>query len=186
MTRRIVTAVILCAVGVAAPLRGQTQTQSTPPPVPRPFPGSTQTPTGAKPTTTPTTLPGGVTDGASIDPLLAGLPLYPDIQLLLTTDLRPTVEGGRVQRLFVFGTNDTYAGIVNFYKNTLRKNGEEVSRVPAITQFDLGSFDANTMAQRPSIIVKDYTWPDAQGYLHVDGRTEKRFRSLVQIIPPAR
>jgi hypothetical protein len=185
MTRWIVTAVFACAVGVAGPLYGQPQTQ-TPPPVPKPFPGATQTTTGAKPTPTATPLAGGATDGGAIDPMLAGIPLYPGVQLLMTTDLRPTTEGGKTQKLFVFGTNDTYAGIVNFYRTALRKNGEEVSRVPAIQQFDLGSFDANTMAQRPSVIVKDYTWPEPQGYLHADGKTEKRYRSLVQIIPPAR
>jgi hypothetical protein len=186
MTRWIVTAALTYAVGVG-PVLGQTQAQTTPPPVPRPFPGTTQAPPpGAKPAPGTATVAGGATDGSTVDPLLAGIPLYPGVELLMTTELRHTSQGARVQRLFVFGTNDGYAGIVNFYKSFLKRNGEEVSRVPAIQQFDLGSFDADTMAQRPSVIVKDYTWPEPQGYLHADGKIEKRFKSLVQIIPPAR
>ena len=185
MTRRIVTAVLTCAVGVGS-VHGQTQAQTAPPPVPKPFPGTTQTSTtGAKPTPAAATLAGGATDGSTVDPMLAGIPLYPGVQLLMTTDLR-LAESARPQKLFVFGTNDGYAGVVNFYKTFLKRNGEEVSRVPAIQQFDLGSFDANTMTQRPSVIVKDYTWPEPLGYLHADGTIEKRFKSIVQIIPPAR
>lgn len=186
MARWIMTAALTCAVGVAGPVLGQAQTQTPPPPVPLPFPGSTQTATGAKPTPAATPLAGGATDGSTVDPLLAGIPLYPGVQLLMTTELRNPGEGARTQRVFVFGTNDAYAGIVNFYRTFLKRNGEEVSRVPAIQQFDLGSFDANTMAQRPSVIVKDYTWPEPQGYLHADGKVEKRFKSVVQIIPAAR
>ena len=155
--------------------------QSAPPPtqtpVPKPFPNSSQ---GPKPTTPTTVVPGSAQDAGATDPLLAGIPLYPGAEFLESLD----IGGG--QRLFVFGTNDPYASIVAFYKSQFRKSGEEVSRQPAIQQFDLGSFNSSTMSQRPSVLVKDYTWPEPAGYVHVEGTTEKRFKTLVQIIPVAR
>jgi hypothetical protein len=85
--------------------------------------------------------------------------------------------------VFVFGTNETYEAVLSFYKTQFKKSGDEVSRQPRIQQFDLGAFQSNTMAQRPSVIVKDYTQPDPAGYLHVSGTTERRFKTLIQIIP---
>ncbi len=39
------------------------------------------------------------------------------------------------------------------------------------------------MAQRPSIVVKDFTWPDPAGYLHVSGTKATRYKTLIQVIP---
>ncbi len=163
--------------------------QTTPPPTqtplprPTPFPGATPPPASspaqpskpADPSARPTVTVSG--DLGSIDPKLAGIAGYPGAELL------DTFDAGKNQRLFMFGTNDTYDAVVTFYKNQLKKSGEEVSRTPRIQQIDLANFDANSMAQRPSVIVKDYTWPDTAGYLHVAGTTEKRFKTLIQIIP---
>jgi hypothetical protein len=76
--------------------------------------------------------------------------------------------------------------VVAFYKTQFKKSGEEITRQPRIQQFELGAFNAGTMSQRPSVIVKDYTVPDPEGYLHVSGTTSKRFKTLIQIIPAAR
>jgi hypothetical protein len=51
-------------------------------------------------------------------------------------------------------------------------------------QFDLGRFQENQMAYPPSVVVKDYAWNGAPGYLAVSGTTEKRFRTVIQIVPP--
>ena len=53
-------------------------------------------------------------------------------------------------------------------------------------QFDLGRFDEDAMAYPPSIVVKDYTWNNSPGYLAVTGSAEKRFKTVIQIVPPAR
>ena len=50
-------------------------------------------------------------------------------------------------------------------------------------QFDLGRFDDDTMAFPPSVVVKDYTWNNSPGYLHVAGTTEKRYQTIIQIVP---
>ena len=43
------------------------------------------------------------------------------------------------------------------------------------------------MAYRPSVVVKDYTCePIRPGYLHVAGTTEKRYQTVIQIVPVAK
>jgi hypothetical protein len=169
---------------------------TTPPPTqttvprPTPFPGSTPPPaTSPKPTTTATPAPTpaaaataapqcGAATAAPADPLLAGIPLYPCAAFLETFEVGPN------QRLFAFGTNDAYLDVVQFYKTQLKKSGEELSKLPAITQFERGTFDSGTMTQRPGIIVKDYAWPAVtDAYLHVSGTTGTRYRTVIQVIP---
>jgi hypothetical protein len=178
MKRRDFAGGVLGLALAAAVLSAQTAPAPAQTPVPKPFPNSGQPP-AARPAT-PQTAPPGALDVGTVDPLLAGYVVPTGTEFLESFDL------GRNQRLFTFGTNDAYDGIVAFYKAYLRKSGDEVSRQPAIQQFDIGSFNSSTMSQRPSVIVKDYTWPESTGYVHVEGTTEKRFRTLIQIIPAAR
>jgi hypothetical protein len=180
---------VVLAIGMAGVLAGAAGAAqgTTPPPtqtpVPRPFPGTKPPPATAKPAApqtagqTPAT---GPQDGGTIDPRLAGIQLYPGLVLL------EKIDTGTNQWLYLLGTNDSYAGVLNFYKAALRKNGDEVSRQPAMHQFDIGSFDSRTMTYRPGVTVTDYLVPDPAGYLHVEGTVEKRYRTIVQIIPQAR
>jgi len=153
---------------------------TTPLPKPAPFPTSTPPPTTAKPApqTQKTPAPAAVPqDGGTIDPHLAGVPIYPGAELLSSFD------GGRGQWVFTFGTDMPFSDITAYYKTQLRSSGTEVFRVPLMQQFDLGQFKAETMTYRPGVVVKDYSSPDSQGYLHVAGTTEKRFRTVIQIVP---
>ena len=191
MARRTLTTVWL-GVAIAAASSSwslaQALQQSAPPPtqnppVPRPFPGTTPAspPTSkpAEPTGTPATA--GKTAQppapAQVDPNLGTTPLYPGAEYLGAFD------AGRNQRYHLYGTNAPYAEIVTYYKNVLKRGGSEISRTPAIQQFELGRFDDETMAFPPSVVVKDYTWNNSPGYLHVVGTTEKRFRTIIQIVP---
>jgi hypothetical protein len=180
---------------VTSALAAQTTPPPTQTPVPRPtpFPGSAPPPaTTPKPTTTATPTPtptptqtpvAGAPQCATAgstpaDPLLTGIPLYPCAVFL------ETFEVGPGQRLFAFGTNDPYLDVVQFYKTQLKKSGEELSKMPAIYQFERGTFDSGTMNQRPGIIVKDYAWPAVtDAYLHVSGTTGTRYRTVIQVIP---
>jgi len=159
----------------------------TPKPTPTPFPGSTPPATTPKPATTPApqgtvTPPPGTAacpaqDAATIDPALAGIPIYPCAVYL------QGFNSGYGQKLFVFGTNDTYAAIVAFYKTQTKKSGEEISKAPGIHQFERGTPEADPMAPRPGIVVKDYAWPNAtDAYVHVSGTEATRYRSVIQII----
>ncbi len=162
-----------------AVLCAQTAPPPTQTPVPKPFPGA-QTPVSTAKPTAPTPTPAaGAQNWSAVDPSLAGVPPYQGAEFLGSFD------AGRGQRLFVFGTNDDYAEVVRVYKTLFRKSGVEVSRTPRIQQFDFdrASFDSNTQ-QRPSVLVKDYAWPQpTDAYVHVAGTVEKRFRTLIQVIP---
>ena len=179
-----------CAVAVLLLLGRPALGQSTPPPtqappptqtpVPKPFPGATP-PATNKPATPATAevipKPGATQEGSSFDPRLAGVPIYPGAEMLESFD------GGSNQRVFLFGSAMPYADVVAFYKTQLRSGGNEVFRTPAMQQFDLGQFRSETMAYRPSVVVKDYGAADSAGYLHISGTTEKRYRTVIQIVP---
>lgn len=160
---------VLLAQAPPPPAQAPPLPASTPSPRPTPSPAPKQTP-GA------TSVSAGPVDGGSIDPRLAGVPIYNAATFLQSFDL------DKAQTVFLFGTNDSYATVVGFYKGRYR-GGQEVSKTPAITQFDLGNFDSGTMTQRPSVMVKDFTWPDTAGYLHVSGTKETRYLTIIQIIP---
>jgi len=183
------TAVTACLVVVPAfaqssSTSGQTQTPpptQTPVPKPAPFPGANP-PSPNKPAgpTTPATQPApatsGVQQGGPIDPRLAGIPIYPG------ADLLESFDGGGNQQVFLFGSTMPYSDVLAFYKTQLRSGGNEIFRTPAMQQFDLGSFRAETMAYRPSVVLKDYGGSGA-AYLHVTGTTEKRYQTVIQIVP---
>ncbi len=106
-----------------------------------------------------------------------GAPIYPTAEFLEAFDAGPG------QRYYLFGTNAAYAEIVGYYKTIMRNGGRTIFEAPAIQQWELAKFQDQTMAYPPSIVVKDYTWGGSMGYLFVDGTREKRFRTVIQIVP---
>src|SRR5215471_4604415 len=154
-------------------------------PVPRPFPGTTgttQTPpppakppaqTPAQPAQTPA--PSAATAQANA---ALGAPVYPGATPLDVID-----AGG--QRMYLFGTNASYAEIVAYYKNVLKNGGRELFKTPPMQQFDTGKFQDETMTFQPGVVVKDYTWNNQAGYLFVNGSKEERFKTVIQIVPPS-
>jgi hypothetical protein len=178
--------------------QGQAQSQ-TPIPVPRPFPQPNQPsspPPATPPATTqpPTTTPARVPDQPASAPAVStspaatrpterelGVPVYP------TADYLDSYDAGQGQRYYLFGTNAAYADIVAYYKNVLRDSGHELFKAPAMQEFDLGKFRDDAMAYPPSVVVKDYTWAldggRSEGYLAFDGTKEKRYKTIIQIVP---
>ena len=167
--------VVLGSLLMSSPAWAQnTPPPTTPPPVPKPFPGAAQTPPDgkpadkaaatAKPQTGPEAQPGAT-------------PIHPRAELL------DTFDAGRGQQYIIYGSDLPYVTIVDYYKKLLRTGGNEIFRTPAMHRFDLGRFDDETMAYPPSIVVKDYTWNGSPGYLHVDGSAEKRYRTIIQVVP---
>jgi hypothetical protein len=108
---------------------------------------------------------------------LANAPLYP------AADFLEAFDAGRGQKYFIYGTNAPYIDIIAFYRKQLGTGGQEVFRAPAMQRFDLGRFDEETMAYPPSVVVKDYSWNNSPGYLFVSGTTEKRYKTIIQIVP---
>jgi hypothetical protein len=174
---------IVTVVAWAHPAQGSASQN---PPVPRPFPG---TGSSAPPTTKPTepTAPPSTNKPAAAAPQAAAPAdatamqayVYPGAEFLTSFD------AGRGQRYYLFGTNTAFAEILVYYKNVFKNGGRELLKTPPMQQFDLGRFDEDTMAFPPSVVVKDYTWNSSPGYLWISGTTEKRFRTIIQVVPPA-
>lgn len=182
-------------VGAQGQARSQTQI-----PVPRPFPQPNQPsspPPAAPPSTTtppPVTTPARVPDQPAPVAVVSttsaasrptdrelGVPIYP------TADYIDSYDAGQGQRYYLFGTNAPYADIVAYYKNVLHDSGHELFKAPAMQEFDLGKFRDDTMAYPPSVVVKDYTWAldggRSDGFLAFDGTKEKRYKTIIQIVP---
>lgn len=168
------------------------------PPVPKPFPQPGQPTTQAPPAKTEPAKPdpkaappaGAAQKPAAIaqSPAAApavgipteatlGAPLYP------TSEFLESFDAGRGQRYYLFGTNAAFTEIVAYYKNVLKNGGRAIFEAPPMQQWDLGKFQEQTMAFPPSVVVKDYAWSGATGYLHVEGQRERRFKTIIQIVP---
>lgn len=199
----LATCVALSLVTWTVAAQGQARSQTSIP-VPRPFPQPNQpsspppattpsTPPATTPSTTtpPATTPSRVPDQTAPAPVVSaasrpterelGAPIYP------TADYLDSYDAGQGQRYYLFGTNAAYADIVAYYKNVLHDSGHELFKAPAMQEFDLGKFRDDTMAYPPSVVVKDYTWAldggRSDGYLAVDGTKEKRYKTIIQIVP---
>ena len=157
------------------------------PPVPKPFPQVGQTAPRteqAKPvvpvapaTTPPVVAPDLI--GAPTEATL-GAPIYP------TAEFLESFDAGRGQRYYLFGTNAAFTEIVGYYKTIMKNGGRTIFEAPAMQQWDLAKFQDQTMAYPPSVVVKDYSWGTVPGYLFVNGTNEKRFRTVIQIVPAPR
>jgi hypothetical protein len=175
------------AMGLAVmPAWSQTTAGQTPPPAPKPFPQPGQpapsNPGSKPPAPAPTQVPAQTTAPATPgtpNEASLGVQPYPTAEFLGSYDV------GKGQRLYLYGTNMGFLDVVGFYKTTMKSGGREIFKAPATQQFDFPGvkFVEETMALVPGVVVKDYTWGGSDGYLHVDGTTEKRFKTIIQIVP---
>ena len=83
-------------------------------------------------------------------------------------------DAGRGQRYYLFGTNATFAEIVNYYKTALKQRGELVYDEPPVHEFDVGRYREETMAFPPGVTVKDYTWGGVAGLPEPEARRRAR------------
>lgn len=188
MVSAMALSVALTAATVAQSPPAQQPPPAQPPPVPRPFPGSAPPATTrtSEPATPAAATPDPVADAQPAVPAPPGTP--PEV---LRVPIHPSAEylesfdAGRGQRYYLFGVNSPYTTIVEYYKTVMRNGGRELVKAPGMQQFDLGRFQEETMAYPPSVVVKDYAWGESTGYLFVSGTTQKRYRTIIQIVPPA-
>lgn len=155
-------------------------------PVPKPFPQPGQPPASQAPPakTEPATPEPAATIQRNAQPgapsaATLGAPLYP------TSEFLESFDAGRGQRYYLFGTNAAFTEIVGYYKNVLKNGGRSIAEAPAMQQWELAKFLDQTMAFPPSITVKDYSWGGSLGYPFVNGTQEKRFKTIIQIVPAA-
>jgi hypothetical protein len=179
--------VSLAGAALLVPVSAQ---QSQTVPVPKPFPGASSPPSTPPPSAPapPVAVPASqapvvrpalpTSQSAAPTEQMLGAPgvIFPQSDYLESFDL------DRGQRCYLFGTNSGYAEVLAYYKQTLKDGGRELFKSPAMQQFDIGKYQEQTMAYPPSVVVKDYA-SNGAGYLHVVGVTEKRFRTIIQIVP---
>ena len=106
-----------------------------------------------------------------------GFPIYPTARFLTSYD------AGRGQRYFLFGTDSSFADMVNYYRLLLDERGDRVFDEPATHIFEVGRFRESTMAFPPGVTIKDYTWNGSEGYLHAGDAGPERYRTIIQIVP---
>ncbi len=153
--------------GVLPPQPGSaTQQPAAPPTTPVPQAAATATPPPA----------------SEVEPtpseLVLGAPIYPGATFLRS------FSAGQGQRYYLFGTNDSYAQVVAFYRQALKSRGSEVYDVPPVWTFDLGRFREESMAYPPSVVVRDHMAGGQRGYLHAAGTEAQRYATIVQMVPP--
>jgi hypothetical protein len=169
---RYVAVLLLLALGASRLVLAQV-----PLPFPRPAdpqkPGN-QTPAKVEPPQKPGTTAGlpAPTEGS------LGMPIFPSAQFIASYD------AGRGQRYYLFGTNNPFAQIVEYYKTVLKQRGELVYDEPPVHMFEVGRFREETMAFPPGVTVKDYAWAGSLGYLNPKrGAEPSRFKTIIQIVP---
>jgi hypothetical protein len=163
------------ALLLTAPLAAQT-------PAPFPRPGTTRPAPlePARPAPAPPRPAAAVPQNEPTEAML-GMPVYPGAEFLASYD------AGQKQRYFLYGTNTTFADIVNYYKNVLRQRGELVYEEPPVHMFEVGRFREESMAFPPGVTVKDYTWGGSKGFLQPRrGAPPVRFATVIQIVPEPR
>ena len=179
----LASALLVAGVYATAAAHAQTPPAQVPPPVPKPFPQPSQpgapnpsTPQPVSQTSQTPVQPAPQAQANTVDAAV-GAPIFAGAEFL------SSIDAGQGQRYYLYGTNASYADVVAFYKQALKTGGRELFKAPAMQQFDLGKFQEDTMVFVPSVVVKDYTWNGSTGYLHVTGTTEKRFATVIQIVP---
>jgi hypothetical protein len=169
---RHVAVLLVIALGVCGTVHAQ---------VPQPFPkpaDSQKTPSKVEPPQKPGTTPSGAPTAPAPTDASLGLPIFPSAEFIASYD------AGRGQRYYLFGTNNSFAQIVEYYKTVLKQRGELVYDEPPIHMFEVGRFREETMAFPPGVTVKDYGWAGSAGYLNPKrGAEPARFKTIIQIVP---
>ena len=169
---RYAAVVLLLVLGVCRPVLAQ---------VPQPFPRpAEQQKAGSQ--TPPKVEPPQKTGASPATPApteaMLGLPIFPSAEFIASYD------AGRGQKYYLFGTNNPFTQIVEYYKTVLKQRGELVYDEPPIHMFEVGRFREETMAFYPGVTVKDYAWAGSLGYLNPKrGAEPARFKTIIQIVP---
>ena len=116
-------------------------------------------------------------DGVPTETTL-GVPVYPTAVYLTNYD------AGSGQTYHIFGTDSTFEEMVRYYAVVLDERGDTVFTAPAVHVFEIGRFREESMAFPPSVTIKDYTWNGSEGYLNPTPGGNKRYRTIIQIVPP--
>jgi hypothetical protein len=170
--RNVAAVLLLLALGAARPAPAQV-------PLPFPKPTDPQRPANQTPPKVEPPQPAGrAAAGPAPTEASLGMPVFPSAEFIASYD------AGRGQRYYLFGTNNPFAQIVEYYKTVLKQRGELVYDEPPVHMFEVGRFREETMAFPPGVTVKDYGWAGQLGYLNPKrGAEPARFKTIIQIVP---
>jgi hypothetical protein len=159
---RAVEAVVVLVLGISA-LAARPAAQAPPPPL-RPAPA-------------PAAAPARAAEAPPTEVAL-GVAIFPTAVFL------GSFNAGQGQRYYLFGSTNSFADLVSYYRGVLKERGELVFDAPAVHMFDTGRFREESMAFPPSVTIKDYTWGGKGGYLNpIRGGQPARFPTIIQIVP---
>jgi hypothetical protein len=169
---RYVAVLLLLTLGAAGPGLAQV-------PLPFPKPTDPQKPGSQAPPKVEPPQKAGTTPAVPVPTeATLGMPVFPSAEFIASYD------AGRGQRYYLFGTNNPFAQIVEYYKTVLKQRGELVYDEPPVHMFEVGRFREETMAFPPGVTVKDYGWAGQLGYLNPKrGAEPARFKTIIQIVP---
>jgi len=191
LTALALVALAVCPAGAQPPVARP----QPPPPVPNakapakpadtkaaPAPATPQQP-GARPQAAPATVqaPQSVPDIADVPPAACqqGAPVLAGARYLASYD------AGMGQTYCLYGSTQTFADVVTYYRTVLKDRGELVFDAPATHMFEVGKFKETEVAFPPGVTVKDYTWSGSPGYTNpTPGATPAFFPTVIQVVPP--
>jgi hypothetical protein len=123
----------------------------------------------AAPVSAPEVAPVACSQGA---PVLAGA------QYLASYD------AGMGQTYCLYGSTQSFADVVTYYRTALKDRGELVFDAPATHMFEVGKFKETDVAFPPGVTVKDYAGTGSAGYPNPKpGGQPARFATVIQVVP---
>jgi hypothetical protein len=94
-------------------------------------------------------------------------------------------DAGMGQYYCLYGSTQSFADVVSYYRTVLKDKGELVFDAPATHTFEVGKFKETDVAFPPGVTVKDYTWNASPGYPNPKpGAAPAHFPTVIQIVPP--
>jgi hypothetical protein len=94
-------------------------------------------------------------------------------------------DAGMGQTYYLYGSTQSFADAVTYYRTVLKDRGELVFDAPATHMFEVGKFKETDVAFPPGVTVKDYTWGGSPGYMNpTPGASPAFFPTVIQIVPP--
>jgi hypothetical protein len=147
-------------------------------PMPAPAkPAQPTRPSAARPADGSIELPSFGTEQAPTEAQL-GVPIYPTAQFLQSYD------GGRGQRIYLFGATASFPDLVSYYRTVLGTKGDLVFERPATQFFEAGRFREGDVSFTPGVTIKDFTGFGSEGYPNPNpGGDPARFPTVIQIVP---
>ncbi|MGE5199705.1 MAG: hypothetical protein ACM3H9_08695 [Rhodospirillaceae bacterium] len=151
-------------------------------------PGTTAAPATAapqQPASRPQAAPAAASAAPAADAEAPPSPAQLNAPVLPGAHFLGSYDAGMGQRFYLYGSGQSFADVVAYYRTVLKDRGELVFEEPATHTFDVGKFKETEVAFPPGVTVKDYTCGGSPGYMNPSpGAAPAFFPTVIQIVPP--